>query len=262
MKNKILTKLHEIEKEQQIKILYAVESGSRAWGFESQDSDYDIRFIYAHPLKWYLTVEEKRDIIEYPIQDELDFSGWDIKKTLQLYKKSNPPLYEWLVSPIIYIENGNFAQNLRKFMPQFYSPISSTYHYLHMAQGNYRQYLQTDKVRVKKYFYVLRPIFACMWIEQYNFHPPMEFIVMLQKLELGATLKREVENLYNRKKSGEELDKENRIDVINAFLDRKISYFDNYLKEKAPKKNSKAAAVLLDAILQEILIGDLKNTDI
>src|SRR5947209_3872560 len=113
MKDKIIAKLYEIEKEQSVKILYAVESGSRAWGFASKDSDYDIRFIYVHPIDWYISIEEKRDVIEYPVKDLLDFSGWDIRKALQLYKKSNPPLYEWLVSPIVYLEHGNFAQQLR-----------------------------------------------------------------------------------------------------------------------------------------------------
>lgn len=141
MRNKIIMKLHDIEKEHDVKILYAVESGSRAWGFESTDSDYDVRFIYAHSKNWYISIEDKRDVIEYPTEDLLDFSGWDIKKALKLYRKSNPPLYEWLISPIIYLEIGDFTQKLKNLIPRFYSPISSIYHYLHMAQGNNRQYL-------------------------------------------------------------------------------------------------------------------------
>lgn len=160
----IIARLREIEEKEQVRILYAVESGSRGWGFESKDSDYDVRFIYAHPLDWYLSIEEKSDVIDYSISDSLDISGWDIKKALKLFKNSNPPLYEWLVSPIIYMEEGDFVQRLRDLMSRFYSPMAALNHYLHMAQRNYKSYFSGLKVKVKKYFYVLRPIFACMWI--------------------------------------------------------------------------------------------------
>lgn len=175
MEKDILSKSHAIEKDYQVKILYAVESGSRAWGFASKDSDYDVRFIYAHPVECYLSIEEKSGVIECPVSNLLDINGWDIKKALRLFKKSNPPLYEWLHSPIIYLEQGNFAQQLRKLMSTYYSPISSLKHYFHMAKGNYRDYLTGKRVKVKKYFYVLRPILACMWVERWGTVPPMEF---------------------------------------------------------------------------------------
>ena len=147
MKDKILNILDEIEKKEKIKILHAVESGSRAWGFESNDSDYDVRFIYVRPLDCYLSIEEKRDVIEYSESNSLDISGWDIKKALQLFNSSNPPLYEWLTSPITYIEKEGFAERLRDLIAIFYSRTSCLYHYLHMAKGNYRNYLKGDKVK-------------------------------------------------------------------------------------------------------------------
>lgn len=253
MRNKIITKLKDIEKENNVKILYAVESGSRAWGFESKDSDYDIRFIYVHPLDWYISIEEKSDVIEPPIGEELDFSGWDIKKALQLYKKSNPPLYEWLISPIVYMENGDFARKLRDLTQQFYSPVSSMHHYLHMAQGNYKDYLKKDLVRTKKYFYVLRPILACMWIEKYKTQPPVEFIKTIEALDLKDQVKVEIESLYKRKKVGEELDKEKRIPVLNNFLEEKIKYFENYLQEARFSRNKRADGTMLDVMLYEFL---------
>lgn len=255
MREKIIKKLQEIEEEQKVKILYAVESGSRAWGFESKDSDYDVRFIYAHLLDWYISIDEKRDVIEYPLQDALDIIGWDIKKALQLYKKSNPPLYEWLVSPIIYRENGNFAQQLRELTSQFYSPLTTMHHYLHMAEGNYREYLQGDTVRIKKYFYVLRPVFACIWIEQYKTQPPVEFKKMLHLLEIDLNLKEEIEKLYIRKKSGEELDKEKRIVIINNFLNEKIGYFEKYIKEIKIGQKQKNNTSILDILLRNSLVN-------
>lgn len=254
MRNKIIMKLHDIEKEHDVKILYAVESGSRAWGFESADSDYDIRFIYVHPKNWYISIEDKRDVIEYPVENLLDFSGWDINKALKLYRKSNPPLYEWLISPIVYLEIGDFAQKLKNLIPQFYSPISSIYHYLHMAQGNNRQYLRGEIVRVKKYFYVLRPIFACMWLEKYKSQPPMEFVKMLNRLKLDNKLKAEVEDLYKRKKAGEELDKGKRINIINNFLDEKIQYFERYVKEIKLEQQLNADPFIIDTLLLEVFI--------
>lgn len=253
MRNKIIMKLHDIEKEHDVKILYAVESGSRAWGFESTDSDYDVRFIYAHPKNWYISIEDKRDVIEYPVEGLLDFSGWDIKKALKLYRKSNPPLYEWLISPIVYLEIGDFTQKLRNLIPRFYSSISSIHHYLHMAQGNNRQYLKGEIVRIKKYFYVLRPIFACIWIEQFKSQPPMEFMKMLNTLKLDNKLKAEVENLYKRKKAGEELDKEKRISIISDFLDEKILYFESYVKEIKLEHQLKADPFVLDTLLLDTL---------
>ena len=146
MKHHITEQLSIIEDQYQVKILYACESGSRAWGFASTDSDWDIRFLYIHPLQWYLSVdlETKNDVIELPIKDDLDFSGWDLRKGLKLFYKSNPPLIEWLHSPIVYRDEAGLANRLRMMLGQFYSPRSCFHHYLHMAKGNYREYLKGE----------------------------------------------------------------------------------------------------------------------
>jgi len=103
MRDTILSRLDQIETQHGVKILYACESGSRAWGFPSTDSDYDVRFLYVHPAEWYLSVDEKRDVIERPLTPEnFDIGGWDLRKALRLFRKSNPPLLEWLGSPNIY----------------------------------------------------------------------------------------------------------------------------------------------------------------
>ena len=111
----ILVRLNAVEKDEGVKILYACESGSRAWGFPSRDSDYDVRFVYVHPAEWYLSIdlEKKRDVIERPITDQIDLNGWDLRKALGLYRKSNPPLLEWLNSPIVYWETYGVAAKLR-----------------------------------------------------------------------------------------------------------------------------------------------------
>lgn len=219
MKDIILEKLREIEQQHQVKVLFAVESGSRAWGFPSQDSDYDVRFVYIRQPEWYLSIDEKRDVIEVPINDLLDINGWDIRKALKLFRKSNPPLLEWLVSEIVYDEAFGFKEEMLRLREQVFSPKASIHHYLSMAKGNFREYLQGDLVRIKKYFYVLRPILACKWIEKYNSNPPILFQELVSDLVTDSSLKCEIEDLLKRKIAGEELNLEKRVDVINDFIE-------------------------------------------
>ena len=233
--NQVQTKLLQIEQERSVKILYAVESGSRAWGFESTDSDYDIRFIYAHKKNWYLNILPKRDVIEYAIVDDFDYSGWDLRKTLFLLNKSNPVLFEWLKSTVVYLKDDYFYGIIQELSVHYFSQISSVYHYLHMASGNYRQFLQSEEVKIKKYFYVLRPIIACMWIEKYNESPPMEFEKLLTEIQ-DKKLKQAINVLLARKKSGVEFGLEPRIPVINDFIEEKLQYFENAAKSFDPRK--------------------------
>jgi len=228
-------KFLEIEKEHDVTVLYAVESGSRAWGFESLDSDYDVRFIYAHRKNWYLNILPKRDVIEYPIVDEFDYSGWDLRKTLFLLNKSNPVLFEWLKSPIVYHKDDYFFGIIEQLSKEYFSPISSVYHYLHMASGNYRQFLQTDEVKIKKYFYVLRPILACMWIENYKEAPPMEFEKLLIQISDRELLEK-INELLVKKRLGVELGIEPKILTINNFIENKIKHFENAVRAFDPRK--------------------------
>lgn len=224
----IMAQLRAIESEENVRILYACESGSRAWGFPSKDSDYDVRFLYVRRPEAYLSIFERRDVIERPINDMLDINGWDLKKGLNLFRKSNPPLLEWLESPIRYEENYSVAQNIRALSPLGFSPKSCIYHYLNMARGNYRDYLQGSEVKIKKYFYVLRPLLACAWIERYNEVPPLDFKVLVQELiPQNSELRETVQNLLSRKMASDELNLELRLDVINAYLEQQIAHYEN-----------------------------------
>jgi predicted nucleotidyltransferase len=251
---KIQNKLPEIEKEHNVKILYAVESGSRAWGFESKDSDYDIRFIYAHPKNWYLNILPKRDVIEYPIVNDFDYSGWDLRKTLFLLNKSNPVLFEWLKSPVVYYKDDFFYEVMTDLAREYFSQISTVYHYLHMAGKNYREYLQADEVKIKKYFYVLRPVMACMWIEKYKEAPPMEFEKLLTLIH-GTYLLDVINELIARKKAGAELGLEYRIDIINDFLEKQLNYFKEAVSAFDPRKKPKSA------VLEEGFIKIVERTE-
>ncbi len=220
----ILKRLRQIERERQIKILYACESGSRAWGFPSRNSDYDVRFIYAHPHDWYLTIDadRKRDTIERPLEQDIDMAGWDLRKALGLLYKSNPPLLEWLRSPIVYLERPP-ARKLRTLASQYFSPSACAWHYVNMARTNYREYLRGLVVHLKKYFYVLRPLLAVQWIEKKREPVPMEFIKLVRNQLKDGALRDRIEELIRMKRSGIELDRGPRIPILNHFIETELA---------------------------------------
>ena len=220
MREKIQEQLRRIEEAENIKILLAVESGSRAWGFASPDSDYDVRFIYIRRLEDYLRLDAIRDVIELPINDVLDINGWNLQKTLRLLHKSNPTLFEWFSSPIVY-QKTEFADKFRDLMMHYFSSKKTLYHYVSMAEGNYREYLKGDLVRAKKYFYVLRPVLACQWILDWGTPPPMLFSELL-KAELPVELIDVVNQLLELKMNSPEVKLVKRISEINEYLDESI----------------------------------------
>ena len=165
-------KLREIEREWGVRVLYAAESGSRAWGSASPDSDFDVRFIYIRPRTDYLRLDPPRDVIEKPIDDTWDVSGWDLQKSLKLLSKSNPSLFEWLGSGIRYADTG-FSARLAPLLRDYFDPKSMMYHYYNMAGNNIRTFLRGETVRPKKYFYALRPVLACLYIMERDAPPPM-----------------------------------------------------------------------------------------
>ena len=169
----IKSKLLEIEKDYNVKILYACESGSRAWGFPSPNSDYDVRFIYVQDLDWHLSLKEQKDTIDLPINDELDIGGWEIKKVLSLMWKSNPPLLEWLQSPIVYKSEGNFLSEISELRQQYFSPIATMHHYLSMSK-KYLEVCSGEEVKLKKYFYALRTTISGAWIRENGSMPHIE----------------------------------------------------------------------------------------
>ena len=243
MKNEILKELKRLELQHDIKILYAVESGSRAWGFASTDSDWDVRFIYVHKPEWYFSIEKRKDCIEQMLPEKLDLSGWEIIKALNLFRKSNPPLLEWLRSPYIYKEEGTFASSLRALSDAYFSPRSCIYHYLHMAERNYKAYFKGATVPIKKYFYVLRPLLACKWIYSHDAIAPMEFLALVEDARLDRAVRTEINKLLTRKLRGEEMKREQPIDVLNRYIENEIKFFNDYVSN-APTAGSHDADAL------------------
>ncbi|MFK7106782.1 nucleotidyltransferase domain-containing protein [Flavobacterium oreochromis] len=178
MQTNILNQLKTIEREKGVAILYAVESGSRAWGFASPDSDYDIRFIYKHDLEYYLSLWDKPDTIEFMTTDNLDGSGWDLRKTLRLLAKSNAPLLEWLFSLVVYYENSETIAPLRALAKDCFSPIASIHHYIGTTK-TFMPACQQEHVKLKSYFYALRSTLAAQWILEHDSIPPVAFSDLL-----------------------------------------------------------------------------------
>lgn len=232
----IREKLNEIEQQENCRILLAVESGSRAWGFASPDSDYDVRFIYVRPKENYLKLKQFRDVIELPISDELDINGWDLDKTLKLLHKSNPTVFEWLSSPIVY-KTTDFVEQFKSIMLHYFSLKSVLWHYLHMAKCNYRDYLKSDTVKAKKYFYVLRPVLACSWILEKRTPPPMLFSELVES-QLPNQLKDTVSTLLELKVNSPEVKIVPKFSMLNEYLDKSITEIRKQI-ELLPKETVK-----------------------
>jgi uncharacterized protein len=238
---KIMRRLAQTEQQERVRIVLAIESGSRVWGFASPDSDFDVRFIYARQPDWYLAVdlEERRDVIEYPIADDIDLNGWDIRKALRLFWKSNPTFIEWIQSPITYIEVGGFAQGARRLLSSVHSGERGIHHYRSMAKTNYRGYLRADVVPLKKYFYVLRPLLSVRWIECYGTAPPLEFLKLLHLIEGQTGLLRDIHALLQRKSTAPEMGLSEPVGSINAFIDAELQRVEAVV----PKPDSRSVSI-------------------
>ena len=187
MKEMLLNRLHEIEKEKDVKILLASESGSRSWGFASKDSDYDVRFIYVNKLPWYLSVTDRRDVIESMSENKLfDYAGWDIAKALNLFRSTNPTMLEWLHSPFVYYRDEEFASRLGAMEEQYLNPKKALHHYFGMSQNCYKSMGRERDFKMKPFLYHLRGLLACRWIETFAAAPPVPFAELV-----AATIKEE-----------------------------------------------------------------------
>ena len=205
MKAKILQRLSEIESRYDVKVLLAVESGSRAWGFASKDSDYDVRFVYVHRKEWYLKLIEGRDVIE-----ELDpdgvmyFAGWDLKKALLLMGKGNCGFAEWLNSPTIYRKDEEFFQKMNTLQKDYFRKISAVNHYYHMAMNHDKRYLEKRGCEMKRFMYHLRGLLAAKWAAIHGTYPPVLFEELMEKMVEEENIKNEIGKLVELKRESRE----------------------------------------------------------
>lgn len=247
MTPKILEKIKEVEETKGVEVLLAVESGSRAWGFASPDSDYDIRFIYRHEKDWYLSPWDKDETIEFMTEDDLDGSGWDLRKTFHLLLKSNAALLSWFYSPIVYKENTQFTELFRPLADACFSPIAVSYHYLSMSK-KYLETCRTDEVKLKSYFYCLRTALTGKWIIEKGTVPPVLFSDLL--ILTDDETRRKIESLIALKATkGESYYHPNDWELFE-FLEKMIA--ENEERSKA-LPGSKADKDKMEKVFREIL---------
>lgn len=222
IEKQIIKTLDQIEKDHKVKILHAIESGSRAWGFHSPNSDYDVRFFYIHERDWYLSIYEGRDVIELPINEIYDVSGWDLKKALHLAMKSNAVVTEWLKSPIQYKTDGKFTLEFSEICKSLYNKKALYHHYINLGIRQIDQTWRTSETtKIKKYFYMLRPAFALRWMDQNDIDAqmiPMNIQELMEQSDVPETIKRLVNELIEKKKKLEEKAITQKIEELDAFV--------------------------------------------
>lgn len=232
----ITTALSELAKRHGVRILFAAESGSRAFGYASQDSDYDVRFVYVRPASWYLSVRERRDVIEHKIGKNLDIVGWDLRKALFQMGRGNPQLAEWLTSSLTYQET-EAREEMRMLQRGYFNPRTAIFHYLHMAIGNYNKYIRhEDCPRHKKYIYVIRPLLACAFIEDEHTMPRMDIDSLMYVAQSKGPLIHSLNEIVKRKKSGDEMSFGPHITELDAWIEERFDHFTRVAATSAREK--------------------------
>jgi predicted nucleotidyltransferase len=235
MHAKIPSELRRLEYANDVRVILAVESGSRAWGFHSTNSDYDVRHIYLGQPGRYVSAFPVRDVIEGPADGVLDFSGWDLRKALQLLWKSNPCLFEWLQSPIVYDETSEGTQ-FRKLAAGYFQPVAAMHHYLAMCRHNYREHMRNGaapSVRLKKYLYITRPLLCCRWIARNPLAgpPPMSMLDLIAADPgLDSSVVKCLHSLIEAKTAGGELDEGAAMPALNRFIDCELLRLPEVIK--------------------------------
>lgn len=230
MKEKIQETLSHIEHSYDVKIILAVESGSRSWGIPSESSDYDVRFLYVPSKEWYFSIEEKRDVIDFPVDNRIDLHGWELRKALRLLNKNNPHLLEWLHSPIIYCQNEQCVANIRYIAQSAFASKAALFHYINMAKRNYLDFLQGHDVKIKRYFYCIRPILACLWIVEHKCFPSLDFLDLVESTLASGSLKESVLALIQQKKAGVEFGTSVSYQELHHFIETEIERISNIAK--------------------------------
>ena len=250
----ILQTLADIEAQQNVRIIFAVESGSRAWGFASPDSDFDVRFVYVRPLKDYLRLEGIADFIDWPCDNILDVNGWDLKKTLRQFFKSNATLFEWTNSPIVYKTTPDW-ENIFAVGQKFFSPRDAFAAYAGFAKNMGSALLKRDSVSPKRYLYTLRTLFCRNYVAEKLCPPPVAFEKLLLEMS-PENLRAEIFALIERKTSSAEKTSTEKIPVLDEFISAELKR-EGRLKKTLPPTKSRSLKDL-DEIFVRCLRGELQ----
>lgn len=260
IRSHILDRLAEVERTEGVRILFAAESGSRAWGFPSPDSDWDVRFVYAHPMPWYLSLREERDVVERPLDDRLvDLAGWDVRKALRLLLKSNAALYEWCRSPIVYRDDGRARAALQALFEEAAGAQALAYHYRETARTTWARMLEgRQEVRLKRYFYVMRPLLALEWVLARGTPPPMRIQDLLAAHPLPADAAEAFDDLMQAKRTAPEVGSGPRIARLDAWIKPKLTAAPAFVPDGNGKLDD-AARAKADTLFRELIGADTEG---
>lgn len=249
----IVEKLRGIERDFNVRVLFAIESGSRAWGFPSPDSDYDVRFVYVHSVDWYLSLLPGRDVIELPIEGDWDINGWELRKPLNLLLKPNPVLLEWLSSPTRYIWDEGICATLSEIAGRTTFGHACLHHYKSLAFGQWQKHVgDASDVNYKKYFYILRPALAIHWIRSNpGTTPPMNLQALVAGLPLSSEIVVEINTLLDLKAKAKEVGLGPRVDLIDAYIFEQI----NWAGDVSPPVTDRLIRADAEALFRKIVSG-------
>ncbi|MBR5984749.1 MAG: nucleotidyltransferase domain-containing protein [Bacteroidales bacterium] len=254
MQSAILAHLEDIERKYDVRVLLAVESGSRARGLYSDESDWDLRFVYVNKLDWYLNVNEGRDVIEEMYDDNIDMVGWELRKTLRLFQKSNPSLMEWLHSPVIYRADEDFLSRMRALEPLYFNPIKTMYHYESLYIKHDKRYLQDSTNPLKRFLHYLRGILSCRWLEEHKTMPPVLFSELVQSTVDEEVIRQKIDALIALKRQSKGNDnKEVDADLVD-YARRLAEHFEHTIPDFRPEINHDGSSSDLDALLKEMIL--------
>ncbi len=255
-RQQIMQTLRGIEADENVQILFAVESGSRAWGFPSPDSDYDVRFVYVRPMEWYLSIFPGRDVVELPLEGELDVNGWDIRKSLELLMKPNPVMLEWLASPIRYVWDEDACELIEAFSKKAAHAKACLYHYMNLGGRQWRAYIDgNDMVNLKKYLYVVRPAMAIQWIRKNpDVLPPMNFFELRDGIDLSDGLTAALDEIIEKKKQSKEIGEGPAVTVINDFILEEFKWAEEAVQSLKEEKGQFINEA--DELFRKLIMGD------
>src|SRR5688572_24601810 len=245
--------LKEIELKKKVKILYACETGSRAWGFPSPDSDYDVRFIYMHERDWYLSLSQRKDTIEF-MDGDLDVTGWDLRKSLTLLKKSNAPLIERFQSPIEYYAVDGFKNGFKNLIGKYYSPTAVFFHHYSLAQKFWEELNEKEEVKLKNYFYLIRSMLSCNWIVNDRTVLPMDIEGLMRLIDNER--RDEIRDLIKLKKRVDEKYLHKKDESLNKWIK---SLFEMLNGSKENLGISKPANSELNGFFLKMVNGNADN---
>ncbi len=254
VRSEIHQRLKAVEREHNLRVVFACESGSRAWGFASNDSDFDVRFIFVRPVEAYLKLRPPSDAFDLQGNDDFDLAGWDIRKTAELMRKSNSPLLEWLDSPIIYERDEAVSARLIELRDRYFDPKKSVYHYLSLAGGIFGKYLDGNPQPVrKKYLYAIRPLACIRYIEQHGCQPPTRFESVLEGIDLEGEVRNAIGQLVADKKASREIGVGASDPILNNWITTTLKHGQAIAESLSPNDISNHE---LDSMVAEAILGD------